>query len=859
VRVYNEDMATDAAGIVDYLNLPPSADTALAALPASLRAWFLQQFGEPTAAQRLSWPAVSAGRNLLLCAPTGTGKTLAAFLPILGQLLTGPPSAAVRCLYVSPLKALTNDVRRNLRAYLDRLAPYLPPGAVPVRVRCRTGDTSARARRQLLREPPDILLTTPESLAVLLVHPGAADLLGGVRWVVVDETHALAGDKRGADLSLSLERLEDLAGGGLQRIGLSATCAPLAVVARFLAGADRPCTVAQVPETAPLVLEVEPLSETGGSLCQRLVTRLAPLFEGSRTTLVFTNVRSLAERLAWMLRRHFPAWTEQIGVHHSSLAAGRRRAVERRLKEGGLRVVVSSTSLELGIDIGSVESVVLVHPPGGVVRLLQRVGRAGHGPGRPRRGLVLTNSTAELLETAVTASSCPVEQYEPLRLPAPPLDVLCQHLVGLACRGLWEKGQALALVRRAAPYGEISEENFGDCLDYLSGRHRDGRSWLPARLRWEGDRFTVADERTARLLRRNLGTILAAEVRTVQLADGGRVGEVDEAFAGRLQPGDRFLLDGRCLELKRTEGAALEVEEVIGKPVAPRWVGEGWPCSADLARRLYLLRARAAEALAQGTDALGELLRREYGLGAGAAEELVDHFRLQEAVSEIPGAGTCLVECVPGEWNVEYYLHTPLGRAGNDALARVAGCRLLRAGARSVTSAAADLGFLLLVESTSELTADDFRTLLIAGQFDEDLAEALADSGTLRDRFRRVALTGLMLLRNPLGGRRKVGGHDWAERRLFDQVRAAAPTFVLLRQALREVREECLDGEAARTYLEEMPRRVLHCRHLAHVSPFAGAWTQALVEAAEPAAGPAEALQRLHAALTGGVGREELP
>jgi ATP-dependent Lhr-like helicase len=846
-------MASDAAGRMAYLSLPPSPETALEALPDPVRDWFCQRFGQPTLAQRLAWPVVRAGHNLLLCAPTGTGKTLAVFLPLLGRLLTDPSRGGVCCLYVSPLKALTSDVHRNLRSYLAGIASFLSAGAVPVRLQTRTGDTSARARRQLVRQPPDILLTTPESLAVLLSQRGTVGLLSGVRCVIVDEIHSLAGSKRGADLSLSLERLEELAG-GVQRLGLSATCAPLTTAALFLVGVGRSCTIARAPEAAALKLRVEPLSEAGGGLCDRLVSRLAPELESAPTTLLFANARRLAERLAWALRQRFPQWQEQIAVHHSCLAARRRRDVERRLKRGLLRVVVSSTSLELGIDIGAVENVILIHPPGGVVRLLQRVGRGGHGPGRRRRGLVLTASTAGLLEAAVTASSGRAEQVEPLRLPEHPLDVLCQHLLGLATQGWWQKGRALELVRRAAAYQELSEGDFEDCLNYLSGRRRDGQTWLPARLRWQQDRFTVADERSARLLRRNLGTILGEERRSVRLQSGGGIGEVDEAFAERLQPGDRFLLDGRCLELKRAGISSLEVEEVIGRPAAPRWAGEAWPCSAELARRLYLLRSRAAEALLQGPASLDDLLRREYRLDAAARGPLTAYFRQQEAVSEIPAACVCLVECVSGEDGEGYYFHTPLNRPANDALGRLAARRLARPGGRCVVSIAADLGFLLQVQGGPALSADELRRLLAAESFDADLDDALKDSDLLRERFRRAVLIGLMLLRNPLGSRRKVGGADWPERRLFDQVRAADSDFVLLRQARREVREECLDVAMARAYAQEMPRRALRCRRLAQPSPFAEGWTQQLVGAVETSVDPADALQRLHAALTGGCG-----
>src|SRR5262249_29308993 len=261
-----------------------------------------------------------------------------------------------------------------------------------LRVGIRTGDTSQRLRKRLLSDPPAILATTPESLAILLTQPAALAIFQNVRWVVVDEIHALAANKRGADLSLSLERLEALLAEcrlraeerGLQRIGLSATCAPLETAGRFLVGANRTCGLGGGGEHPPLELRIEPLEEANriGQFLPRLLERLEPELEHNRTTLIFTNVRSPAQRFTWALRRRYPDWAEEIAVHHSSLSAARRRWVERRLKHGRLRVAVSSTSLELGIDIGSVDGVILVHPPGGVVRLLQRIGRAGHSPER---------------------------------------------------------------------------------------------------------------------------------------------------------------------------------------------------------------------------------------------------------------------------------------------------------------------------------------------------------------------------------------------------------------------------------------------------------------------------------------------
>src|SRR5262249_30175272 len=300
-----------------------------------------------------------------------------------------------------------------------------------------------------------------------------------------DEVHAFAENKRGADLSLSLERLTVLAETRPQRIGLSATCTPLADAARFLAGVSRPCTIAHVPDTAPLHLGVELLEEDGTFFC-RLLDRLSQELSAYRSTLIFTNTRRLAERVAFALRRRHPEWDKEIAVHHSALARERRRVIERQFKRGRLRAVVSSTSLELGIDVGPVDNVVLVHPPGGVVRLLQRVGRGGHAPGRPRRGLILAAGAGALFEAAVTAASGRSSQCERLRLPEHPLDVLCQHLLGMAAVQPWTADEAYALVRRAACYENLPRGDFDDCLRYLAGRSRNGDAWLPVRLRREG-------------------------------------------------------------------------------------------------------------------------------------------------------------------------------------------------------------------------------------------------------------------------------------------------------------------------------------------------------------------------------------
>jgi ATP-dependent Lhr-like helicase len=850
---YNWAMPSDR---IQFADQAPPAAAALATLATPAAEWFASRFGEPTEVQRLAWPLLADGRHVLVSAPTGTGKTLAAFLPILGRLATDPPAerASVACLYVAPLKALANDAARNLQAHVAGLAPLLPHGAAAPRVAVRTGDTPAAERRRQRQAPPDVLCTTPESLAVLLSQPALQAMFAGLRWVVVDEVHGLAGNKRGADLALSLERLTALADAPPQRVGLSATATPLADAAAWLAGVGRPCAVARAAAGAPPELTIAPLADQARFLAA-LVGRLLPEVRDRRATLVFANTRRLAEQLAWALRLHLPGWETQIAVHHSALAAARRREVEEQFKQGRLRVVVSTTSLELGIDVGTIDLAVLVHPPGDVVRLLQCVGRSGHGPAGVKRGLVLTASEAELLEAAVTAASGRAGQCEPLRVAGHPLDVLCQQVLGMAAVREWAADEMFALVRRATPYRDLPRRDFDDCLAYLLGLDRYRHPWLPPRLQGEPGSFTLLDERTARLLRRNLGTILAEEAVAVRLRpqDGDEViapevGTVDEAFADRLQPGDRFLLDGRCLEVRTRRPDALLVDEVIGRAGVPRWAGEGWPLSTELARRLYLLRVQAAEALRDGPEALAELLRRDYRLGGEAAAVLADYFQRQEALSEVPDTAACLVEGVVAGDGVDYYVHTPLNRLGNDALARVTVHRLARDHGRAASSLVADLGFALRTRGADGMP-DLLRSLLAPDQFDADLDAALAGSEPLRQRFGRVALTGLMLLRNPLGRRRRVGGPGWGERQLYDRVHAHDPDFVLLRQAAREVRAELCDAEAARAYAAELAALPLRLRWLPHASPFVESWTQLDGGPAESVETAAEALRRLHGAL----------
>lgn len=814
---------------IHFLTVPPSREVAEQHLLPGLREWFASHIGEPTVAQRFAWDTIYHRQNFLLSSPTGTGKTLAAFLPIINQIVA-QPSEGLQCVYVAPLKALCRDAYVNLKkAWRSIEQGGFLEGEL--RVGLRTGETSQRVRRLHLSHPPAILVTTPESLAQMLAHPPSLAIFRNLRFVIVDEIHALLDSKRGADLAVCLERLEAEREEPLQRIGLSATCTPLRTVADYLVGTHRSCAVAQVADVSEKQFTIEPLFENleySPGWLTTLLDRLDAALAECRTSIIFTNTRNLAERLTWALRRRHPRRCDEIAIHHSAIVAARRRAVERRLKQGRIWTVVSSTSLELGIDIGTVDGVVFVHPPGGVVRLLQRVGRSGHRPGEPRRGLLLTASPGELLEAVVTARSGCDGQIEPVRMSEQPLDVLCQQLVGMAMTGLWSMRTAYELIRGAAPYRDLAWCVFQDCLDYLAGRQRDGAAWLPARIVVEADCFTIVDERTSRLMRRNLGTILtedacriALRAPTDEVEDQTKaIGEVDLAYADRLQPGDRFVLEGRCLEMKRRESATLIVDEVFGRPQVPRWMGSGVPMPNELARRIFLFRAQAAEMLRDGDSSLEAWLRTEYLLGASASASLVRFLHQQETMSEIPTLPTLLIESVSMQSCREYFVHTPLARSANETIARVLMHRSRGTPSSTIAAIAVDLGIYLLVPGEFSIDINTWRRLLDAASFVEDFQKHLEHSDLLKQTFARITQTGLMVLRNPAGRKRKVGGKDWTERRLFDQIRERVGDFVLLRQAKREAIQGMCDLASAHGYIKQLAQMPIQVRHLAKPSPF---------------------------------------
>ncbi len=851
---------------------PVSTDP-LRALDGPVRRWFADAFpAGPTPAQALAWPPIASGENVLLVSPTGTGKTLAAFLAIVDGLFrehaSGTLGGGIRCVYVSPLRSLGYDIERNLSKPLDAIRGVLGLEASPVTVGVRTGDTTPYRRKKLREGPPHILITTPESLALMLSQSSWDPTWAGVDHLIVDEVHALVPSKRGADLMASLERLAAKAKVDPSRVGLSATCRPPEPVARFLVGPDRTCRVIEAPLPAgspELSLEVESLMKPDegshrGLTYRRLIRRLKAATAEARTTVVFANTRAFTEKVTHDLRADLGDGGESVAAHHSALDAERRRAVEASLKGGDLKVVVTSTSLELGVDIGQADLSVLIGLPGSVSRCLQRVGRAGHAVGVQTRGVLLAATAAELAGGIVTAEAARRGEVEPLRPIDNPLDVLCQQLIGMACGGEWSSDGAYALLRKSSSMAGLTRADFDACLAFLAGdlaappgayepEPGSAPRWTSPRIWKRGGLFGIKNGRVIRWFWSNVGTITSEESVRVQL-DAQAIGSLEGAYAERLQPGDRFVLDGRALEFKRLDGLVVHATAASsGEPNLPRWTSDRQGLSAELARDLAAFRAEAAVVLAEGPSALRSWLAEGHDLGPDEVGVLETLFAAQEQISEVPAASAALVEEYPNPEGpgLVYAFHAPLGRPACEAVGRAVAARLGRRFGRDLNLAIADLGWSIALPEGAKLFPGEIPPLLSPDGFEDDVLDGLDRGELLARRFRHVAATAMMVLRRPEGGRTKVGGLLWVSQRLFPLVKAACPDHPLLKETRREVLNDCLDAPSARAWLASGP--IVRFRALDGPSPFASAWIDPGGPEPVRFESPADALRRLHERL----------
>lgn len=634
----------------------------LSSFHPAVRTWFETRLGEPTAPQQQGWPLIQQGRHTLIAAPTGSGKTLAAFLAALdGLLRTDPLEDATRVLYVSPLRALSNDVQKNLQGPLAEIRA-LDRSLPEVRVLVRTGDTPAGARTAMTRRPPHILVTTPESLYILLTSAGGRGMLAGVRTVIVDEIHALARDKRGSHLALSLERLEALAG-PFQRIGLSATQKPLEDMGRFLVGAGRQCELVDTGTFRALDLGVEVPPSPLGVVCSHeqwaeIYDRIAALIREHRTTLVFVNTRKMAERIAAQLTKLLGE--EAVASHHGSLSKDRRLDAEERLKAGRLQALVATASLELGIDIGDVDLVVQVGAVRSIATLLQRVGRAGHALRKVPKGRVFPLTLDDLAEAAALLRSVRSGILDRTPQPPRPLDILAQQVIAACVAEAWDETALFDALRRSWPYRDLSRQEF----DQVVALHTDGRRAL---LHRDGVQGRLMSTRRARLAAITSGGAIpdTADYQVRQEPEGTLVGTVNEDWAIESNAGDIFQLGNTSWRILRVEPGVVRVADAKGQPPSiPFWLGEAPGRTRELSAEIASLRdecdVRGAAALAEGC---GEWLG-----GAGASQLLEYVAAGRQALGTVPTQQRVVLERFFDEsGGMQLVVHAPFGSRINRA------------------------------------------------------------------------------------------------------------------------------------------------------------------------------------------------
>ncbi|HEU97549.1 MAG TPA: ATP-dependent helicase [Fervidicoccus fontis] len=799
------------------------------------RDWVKESFGNLTEPQIKAIPLIKSGENVLISSPTGTGKTLAAFLGIIDELYglaeKGRLEEKIYAIYISPLRALNNDIRRNLKEpiegirkiAIEKYSIELPE----LKVSVRTSDTTESERQAMVRRPPHFLITTPESLSLILVSPRFRERLKDVKWVIVDEIHEMASSKRGTSLSLMLERLEWLVGKPLQRIGLSATIAPLAEIARFLGGYEDDGSPRKVkvidarfkkPFDIKVILPIENLMRsTSEELNEAIYRTIADLVLKHRSTLIFTNTRSATERVVYKLKSILSSNSmismDDIEAHHSSLSRNIRLEVEEKLKRGELKVVVSSTSLEMGIDIGYIDLVLLLSSPKSVSRLLQRVGRAGHRLSDISKGRIVVVDRDDLVECTVLAEAAKQRKIDKASIPMKPLDVLAQQIVAMSLESKWNVEDAYRLVKRSFPYHDLSEEEFEEVLRYLGGENKAlEESNVYRKIWYDPVERTFGKKKGARMIfYLNQGTIPDEAKMKVYLKGKIYIGDLDEGFVQILSPGDIFVLGGRTFRFLRLSGSRVYVDSAEGlRPTVPSWFSEMLPLAFDSALLVGAFRRRVAELLenhGMRVEEVAQEIAKEMELDYGAAREIVQYVKEQYLFSGgiIASDRTIHIEIYDDERGRNLIFHSLFGRRTNDALSRAYALKLSEMIGAPVRVTVSDNAFVLTIAGKPELDVIKLVRSLSSREIEDVLKKALMNTELLKRRFRHCAQRALMILRNYKGWERSPHRMQLSAQTILEAVKND-PKNVVLRETFREIMEDLMDVKAARKVLSWIER-----------------------------------------------------
>ncbi|WP_126661823.1 ATP-dependent helicase [Haloterrigena salifodinae] len=816
-------------------------------LEPAVQEWWLEEFGEYvpenegffTPPQQGAIPKIHEGTNTLVCAPTGSGKTMSSFLSIINYLYERDRDTedglenSVYCLYVSPLKSLANDIHRNLEVPLEGIESVVAErddGAEMGEIRhaIRHGDTSSSDRQKMLEETPHILNTTPETLAILLNSPKFREKLRTVEYVIVDEIHSLAAGKRGTHLSVSLERLEAMVDHDITRIGCSATIEPLEGVAEFLVGRDEPggpsrdyeIVDARFAREFDIELEcpTDDLIHTPREVVQeRFYRMLHEHIQEHTNTIVFTNTRSGAERVLHNLREGFDAYDEEnSGCHHGSLSKDVRHDVEKRLKEGSLDVVTSSTSLELGIDMPHVDLVVQVGSPKSVAALLQRVGRAGHRVGQTVTGRVIALDRDELLECAVMLKKAEDGFVDSVSIPENAQDVAAQHVYGMAIAEIRPESEVVGILRRAYPYRNYSDEEWESLARYLTADYAGledknvyAKIWCdendPPSGEHHHEEYPVGRPligkrgRLARVIyMTNIGTIPDSFTCDVKTRAGDEwVGQLDENYLDTLEKGDVFVLGGDHFEYRYRRGSKVYVDRTSARPTVPSWYSERLPLSYDLGREILAFQGNLLERYDAGGPPRVRAWLREFPLdddSVRAIARLFEHQLRYAGNESVSTTDRLAIEVVRDrdEYERHYYVHSAYGRKFNDGFSRLLAYRCAQEATANVRVAVADNGFVLSMPLNRKVDVEGILEDLEADDVREDLRSALSGTDLLQRYFRINATRSLMILKRYKGYEKSASEQQVSSEMLLGFAEDLED-FAVIEETYREILEDKLN------------------------------------------------------------------
>ncbi len=804
--------------------------------------------------RRYAFELIHEEENSLICAPTGSGKTLSAFMSALNELFRmgeeDELDDEIYVLYISPLRALSNDIERNLEDPLQGIrekAEEMGYDVPEIRSMVRTGDTTDAEKREMRENPPHIMITTPESLGILLNSPKFKENLRNVKYTITDEIHSLSANKRGVHLSLSMERLEDMVNGSPTRIGLSATQAPIDEIAKYLTGytadedtgtkldqndeevvsapiasredySPRDCTIVDVAASKEIDLEtVSPVRDLihtpAAEIQEAMYDKIHNLIQDHDSTIIFTNTRSATERIVNNLKERFPdKYDENIGAHHGSMSRDKRLEVEEKLKKGEMKVGVTSTSLELGVDIGSVELVLQLGSPKGVARGIQRVGRSGHQIGEKAKGKMIVTDRDDALECSVLSKCAKEDDLDKIQIPQNSLDVLAQQVVGMACNHKWDIDHAFNVIRKSYNFVDLELEDFENVLKYLGGEYEleDQNVYRKIWIDHEEGLFGRSGKMTRVIYMTNIGTIPdESGYEVVTRGDKSYVGTLDEEFLDRLTKGDIFTLGGSTYEFKYAKGMKVFVDpQPQKKPTVPSWYSQRLPLSYDLGVKIGRFRQEVEEQLdlGAGDNDIIQWIMHNYYLDENTAEAIFRYLKEQyQLTGDVSNHSDVTVERYIDDDNRQNFIfQTIYGRRTHDALSRILAHLLQQKINKNIGMVIDDNGF-ILVTPRRPIDIEELLEDLVNCDLEEELKEAVGKTELMKRRFRHVAGRSLMILRNYQGNSKTVGQQQMKGHFLISAIRNQYDRdFPMIKETYREIMEDAMDIQHTKEVVDEI-------------------------------------------------------